>query len=260
MIEKYLSDAEYSTYFPKLNNLRLKIVNDLPIEPDMRILDLATGYGYFSIELAKRENDIKIVGIDISQGDVNIAKTNVIREGFADRVKIIKMDATKMSFDNESFDMVANFLGLEDIHMTRGRRGIQQTFTEANRILKSGGYFCFTVMPPEEMETDAQKTEVALFSYICGATWLSIKEYENILIGTGFRLIRKEKYYTGKKLTSEQAKIEIKFACSNAPKIYEIKTQSFEKVWEKFGKRIEKHGLGHYSKTILFITEKAKID
>jgi len=260
MIEEYLSDAEYSTYFSKLNNLRPKIVNDLPIEPGICILDLATGYGYFSIELARCKSNIKIVGIDISQGDVDIAEKNVIREGFADRVKIITMDATKMNFDNESFNIVANFLGLEDIHMTRGRTGIQQTFTEVDRILKPGGYFCFTAMPPEEMETDAQKMEVALFSYICGATWLSMKKYENMLRDTGFRLIRKEKYYTGKKLTSEQAKIEIKFACNSAPKIYEVETQSFEKVWGKFGQRIEKHGLGHYSKTILLIAQKVRIE
>lgn len=127
-----------------------------------------------------------------------------------------------------------------------------------NRVLKSDSYFCFVVMPPEEMETGAQKIEVALFSYICDATWLSAKEYEKMLEEAGFRLIKKENYYTGKKLTPEQAKAEIKFACDNAPKIYGVETPPFGKVWKKFGKDIEKHGLGHYSKVVLMIAQKVE--
>lgn len=256
MNEKYVLNNEYPTYFSNLNALRHRIASNLPIKSDMCILDLATGYGYFAIEIAKRENRIKITGIDISQNDIQKARKNVVAQDLADRIKIIKMDATKMGFTSGSFDMVINFLGLEDIHMTRGKDGIYETFLEVNRVLKSGGCFCFVVMPPEEMATKAQKIEVAIFSYICDATWLSAREYEKMLKRTGFILIRKKKYYTGRKLTSLQAKEEIKFACDNAPKIYGVKTPPFEKVWEKFGKDIKKYGLGHYSKVVLFIAQK----
>lgn len=256
MIEEYVSKDKYPTYFEKLNNLRHRIARNLPIRPDMLILDLATGYGYNAIEVAKREKDIKIVGIDITQSNVSKAKTNVIKQELIDCIKVIKMDATRMGFRKESFDMVVNFLGLEDIHMTRGRTGVRQTFKEVNRVLKTNGYFSFTAMPPEEMETKAQKVEVALFSYICDCTWLSVEEYEKMLEKTGLKLIRKEKYYTGKKLTSEQAKEEIRFACDNVPEIYGVETPSFEEIWERFGTDIEKNGLGNSSKVILFIAQK----
>ena len=167
------------------------------------------------------------------------------------------MDATSMTFPDESFDMVVNFLGLEDIHMTRGKEGVHKTFHEVSHILKPAGYFCFVAMPPEEMESDAQKLENEVFSYICGATWLSAKEYEEMLKETGLKLLMKKAYYTGKKLTPEQAKEEIEFACENVPKIYGIDTPPFDEVWEKFGERIEKHGMGHYSKVVLFIAQKA---
>lgn len=253
MIEEYLSDEEYEDYFPKLDNLRKKIAYALPVEQNMSILDLATGYGYFAIEIAKLEKNLKIIGIDISQNDVLNAKKNVKKYSC---IEITQMNASKMSFSDGSFDIVVNFLGLEDIHMTRGKDGVYKTFHEVYRILKPEGYFCFVVMPPEEMETEAQKIEVEVFSYICNATWLSGREYENMLKEAGFTLISKTNYFTGKKLTPKQAKEEIEFACDNVPKIYGRKTPTFEEVWAKFGYGIEKNGMGHYSKTVLMIARK----
>jgi len=258
MIEQYVSADEYPTYFSKLNNLRRRIASDLPIEPGMRVLDIATGSGFFAMEIAKCDSSFKITGIDISQNDIQNARQNVEKHGLADRIEIIEMDATNMNFPNENFDATVNFLGLEDINMTRGKDGVQKTFLEVKRVLKTDGYFCFVVMPPEEMETEAQKIEVALFSYICDATWLSTKEYEEMLERAGFNLIRKRSYYTGKKLSPEQAEAEIRFACKNVPKIYGINTPPFEDVWARFGQDIEKNGLGHYSKVVLMITQKVR--
>ncbi len=256
MVEEYISDDEYPAYFSELNGLRAKIASDLPIKPGMCILDLATGGGYFAVEIARRDDSLRIMGIDIAQSDNQNARKIAVKQGIADRMKIVEMDAANMSFPNGNFDAVVNFLGLEDIHMTRGKAGVYRTFLEVNRVLRHNGHFCFVVMPPEDMETDAQKIEVALFSYICDATWLSTKAYETMLKEAGFRLVVKGEYYTGKKLTPEQAEAEIKFACSNVPKIYGIKTPPFEEVRERFGKDIEKHGLGHYSKVVLFIAQR----
>jgi cyclopropane fatty-acyl-phospholipid synthase-like methyltransferase len=256
MLERYITNKEYPRYFTKLNELRARIAADLPIKPNTRILDLATGYGYFAIEVAKREPNLKIIGIDISKSDVSAFKRNAKRFGLADRLKVIKMDASFMDFPDACFDMVINFMGLEDIHMTRGREGVEKTFVEVSRVLTPGGYFCFTLMPPEEMETEAQRIEVALFSYVCDCTWLSAQEYKGMLEKNGFELIDKRSYYTGKKLTAEQAKEEIRFACENVPRIYGVKTPSFEEAWSRFGTKIEEHGLGHYSRVVLFIAQK----
>ncbi len=256
MLEQYLSNEEYPTYFSKLSNLRRRIVEDLPIESGMCILDVGTGYGFFTIELAKREPNLKIVGVDICQNDVVNARKNVEKCNLGGCIEVVEMDATAMSFPDENFDMVVNFLGLEDIHMTRGKSGVEKTFSEVNRILKPDGYFCFTVMPPEEMETEAQKIEVVLFSYICNARWLSAMEYEAMFERTKFKLIEKKNYYTGKKLTAAQARSEIRFACENVPKIYGINTRSLDEVWTQHGTEIEENGLGHYSKVVLMIAQK----
>ena len=256
MVERYLSDKEYKDYFSKLNNVRYKIIKDLPIKRGMHILDLATGYGFFAIETIRRDKTIKISAIDVAKNDVLNARKNTEDQGLAGRIKIFEMDATNMNFPNGHFDMVVNFLGLEDIYMTKGRKGVQKTFVEVNRVLKPRGYFCFVIMPPDAMETQAQKIEVALYSYICNATWLNYKEYKTMLKNTKFKFINKKTYHTHKKLTPKQAKTEIKFACKNVPKLYGIRTPSFKDVWSKFGKHIEKNGLGQCSKVVLIMAQK----
>lgn len=258
MIEEYVGNPEYETYFQTLSGLRTRIAKDLPIKPGMRILDVATGEAFFALEVARRDSTLKVTGVEITQSGIRDSKINIRRAGLDGRVKVVEVDATGMNFGPEEFDMAVNFAGLEDIHMTRGRAGVEKTFGEVSRVLKPNGFFCFAVMPPEEMETEAQRIEVALFSYICDATWLSAAEYERMLENAGFVLDRKETYYTGKKLTAEQAQAEIKYVCKNDPKIYGITTPPFEQVWGKFGRQIEANGLGHYSKVVLMVASKVK--
>jgi len=87
MIEQYVSADEYPTYFSKLNNLRHRIASDLPIEPGMRVLDIATGSGFFAMEIAKCDSSFKITGIDISQNDIQNARQNVEKHGLADKTR-----------------------------------------------------------------------------------------------------------------------------------------------------------------------------
>jgi len=258
MIEEYVKDQEYDTHYSTLNNLRRQIAKKLPVESGMCLLDLATGYGFFAIEVAKAYAGVRITGVDISQSCIENAGKNVEREGFQKCITIVKMDATHMSFSDSQFDMAFNFAGLEDIHMTRGEAGVAKVFREIYRVLKTDSYFAFVVMPPEEMETEAQKIEVNLYSYICGATWLSAARYRDILEMAGFKLKGRKDYYTGKKLTPEQAMVEIRFACESVPEIYGIKTPSFEQVWRRFGSQIEKNGLGQHSKILLMTAYKAE--
>ncbi len=228
----------------------------MPVRPGMRILDVAAGYGYFAAEVAKREKAVEVVGIDVSRRDVDALRRNVRTLGLGGRVEAVTMDATQMAFPDATFDMAVNFLGLEDIHMTRGGDGVRKAFAEVARVLRAGGFFCFTAMPPEESETRAQELEVATFSYLCNCTWLAARDYETMLEKEGFELLRKARYYTAKKLTAAQAAAEVHFACENVPEIYGVRAASFDEVWSKFGAEIEKHGLGHYSNVALFVARK----
>jgi len=175
-----------------------------------------------------------------------------VQEGLTGRVEFAEMDAAAMSFGDATFDLAASFLGFEDIHMTRGRPGVERGVREIARVLRPGGVWCFAAMPPEEMETPAQQVEVELFSDLCGATWLTCAEYEVIWQRAGFSLVARLAYRTGRKLTASQAREEIEFACDNVPRLYGLPVRPFQDIWEQYGALIERHGLGHYSKIVCF--------
>jgi ubiquinone/menaquinone biosynthesis C-methylase UbiE len=253
MSEVFVSDREYPTYFTTLGGLREKIAESLPFSQG-NVLDVATGSAYFAAAVAKVRPRVKITAIDI--GKLDTAKLVVEKSGAAERVTLMNMDAAKMDFPPNSFDHAVNFLGLEDVHMTRGRKGVEDTFKEVHRVLKPGGTFSFTVMPSDRAETPAQALEVEVFSFICDATWLKEAEYVRIAESRGLVVQSKRVFKTGKKLTLEQARQEIAYAAENVPRLYGRNARSFDDAWNRFSERIRQNGLGHYSRVELFVTRR----
>jgi ubiquinone/menaquinone biosynthesis C-methylase UbiE len=68
-----------------------------------KILEVAPGPGYLSIELKKMGN-YNITGLDISKTFVQIANQNANEEGV--KINFTEGDASNMPFDNEIFDFV----------------------------------------------------------------------------------------------------------------------------------------------------------
>jgi ubiquinone/menaquinone biosynthesis C-methylase UbiE len=252
MNEVYASPEDYRSLFRTLT--RSQVAARLQLGPN--VLDIAAGSGYFSIEVASQHPHTTLVAIDLFPESVTHAKKNIAATNLAERLTVLAMDASNLGFRDEGFDTVVNYLGLEDIHMTRGYRGIQQTFQEAHRVLKPGGRFYFVALPPDAMETTPQQLEVALFSWLCGATWLNTAEYRRLVDAAGLVFTAKTAFYTGKKLAVEQAREEINYACTYAPLHYGVQTPKFQDAWTRYGPSIQRCGLGHYSKTVLFETTK----
>jgi len=94
------------------------------------ILDVGTGPGRLPIEIAKQTNNVKVVGIDISDGMVKIAKKNAEKEGLTDKVKFAVGSAYNTGFDDCSIDLVVS-TGL--IHHLKEP---VNAFNEMYRILK----------------------------------------------------------------------------------------------------------------------------
>lgn len=258
VMERFILDCEYPTHFEKLGDIRHRIAQALPIKAGMRILDVATGDGFFAMEIAKLYSNVKVVGIDVSSSIVRRAIRNIRRRNLQDNIEVVEMDAINMGFAKGVFDVAVVFTGLEDVQITRGEAGVQQTFFEVNRVLKPNCHFCIAEMLLDKMKTDPQKLEMAVFSYICGRKSLRSKDFRTMIKKAGFKLIQQRNYYSGLKFTPQQAKCEIKFTLKNVPKIYGITTPPFKEVWLKFGKKIEELGMGCYSKVELMITQKAK--
>jgi SAM-dependent methyltransferase len=253
--EAFVSDEEYPTYFVNLEGMRDRAAAELRGLAG-EVLDMATGSAYFAMALAREHPGIHVTAIDID--GLKTARENVDEARLSGRIALREMDATSLEFEDGSFDHVVNFLGLEDIHMTRGRGGVEKAFNEAHRVLRPGGSFCFVAMPSDEAETPAQRNEVEVFSWICDATWLTREEYMGLISGSGLAFEYGKVFRTGKRLTVEQAREEMEFACENVPAIYGRPARGFDEAWERFGDGIKEHGMGHYSRLELFVTRKPR--
>jgi ubiquinone/menaquinone biosynthesis C-methylase UbiE len=253
---EYLTDEEYQVYWLRLEGVRTRISQDLKLHEGMKILDVGTGYAFFAIEAAKKLKNGEIVGIDIVSDGVNKARELVKKTGVAGIVSIAKVDAIKLPFPDESFDLAMSFLGMRDIHMTRKRRGVRKAVEEMIRVVKPKGTLVLCITPPEDMETQDQKIAVRCEGEIFGAKSLPKKFYLDIFKENNVALIETRAYFTHKKMTANQTKTEFKDGIKIARKIYGKKVPTFKETWSKYGKKIEAHGYGMYSKIVVLEARK----
>jgi len=110
------------------------IGNALGLQPGMRVLDLACGHGRISLELARR--GLEVVGVDLSERSIELARDAAEREGLA--IEFMRGDMREIAFVDE-FDAVINiftaFGYFED------ERENQRVLDAVERALKPGGAF-----------------------------------------------------------------------------------------------------------------------
>lgn len=85
----------------KLSDLAYRIASKASVTNNMKLLDLGCGTGFYTLGLAQRL-DAQVTGADVSEDMLKIA---MAKPG-ADKIKWVKEDASKLSFENESFDVV----------------------------------------------------------------------------------------------------------------------------------------------------------
>jgi ubiquinone/menaquinone biosynthesis C-methylase UbiE len=104
-----------------------------------KILDIGCGAGRTTLEL-HRLGYKNIEGLDLSEK--MILKCNELRDSMNYEIKFHVGDATKLQFENRSFDgALFSFNGIMQIPQQENRI---QALKEIRRVLKSNGYFIFT--------------------------------------------------------------------------------------------------------------------
>jgi ubiquinone/menaquinone biosynthesis C-methylase UbiE len=256
MNSDYLTDEEYKTYWFRLEGIRKDISGSLGLRGGMKILDVGTGSGFFAIELAKELERGKVIGIDIVDEGIKRAEKLVRDAKVANIVSIRKMDAVELSFPNDYFDIATSFLGMRDVYMTKGKKGVKKAVEEMIRVVKPNGKIVLCITPLEDMETEDQRIAVKLEGEIFRAKSMPKKFYIDIFKEHNAVLREMRAYYTHKKMTANQAKTEIQDGIEITKKIYHRKTPLFNDVWGKYGKKIETFGYGMYSKIVMLVAHK----
>lgn len=101
--------------------------------PDM-VMDMATGTGDLAIAMARRIKDVHILGIDLSEEMLAVARQKIESEGVSDRIEVKKGDAENLTFvDSETMDAATVAFGV------RNFENLEKGLTEIYRTLRTGG-------------------------------------------------------------------------------------------------------------------------
>lgn len=79
-----------------------------------RILDVATGTGDFAIGLYNKIHPQQVVGIDLSQGMLDVARTKVVKHGLQDAITLQQGDCLALPFNDGDFDAVTVAFGVRN--------------------------------------------------------------------------------------------------------------------------------------------------
>jgi len=265
MKNKFMTDKEYETCFSQFWGIRKKIAQTLipfGLQSSSKILDVAAGHGFFTIEIAKllQKGEINAIGLqnDLESYQNFTSSLDTKDSKIIKKIKYSIMDAADLTFKDETFDFVVNFLGLEDINMTRGKNGLQKAIREFSRVLKQGGVLQLTICL-EGDEPDQLLAKEITQDIGHQAMFYQKEFYIDELVKNNIDLTLEKWFYTKRKMTAKQAKEELQFACEETPKIFEdykIQTKSFETLWEKYHTDLKKHGMAYYSQLLVIIGKK----
>ena len=104
-----------------------------PFAPQ-RIMDVATGTGDFALLACRMLRPAELVGTDISEGMMQVARQKVREAGLDGRIRFRREDCEALTFADATFDAVTVAFGIRNFeHLDRGLR-------EMCRVLRPGGH------------------------------------------------------------------------------------------------------------------------
>ena len=99
------------------------------VKDEIKILDIGTGPGFFSVILA--EAGYKVTAVDYTQEMLDTAKRNA--GNLCERISFYKMDAQNLEFEDDVFDVVISR------NLTWNLKDPKRAYEEWCRVLKPGG-------------------------------------------------------------------------------------------------------------------------
>jgi ubiquinone/menaquinone biosynthesis C-methylase UbiE len=102
--------------------------------PGKRVLDIGTGSGLLAIELARARPDWHVIGIDVSEEMLKLARHNAAGAGSSDRIDFQQAAAAALHFPDGSFALVTSNVSF------RLWQDPFKIFKEIARVTAPGGY------------------------------------------------------------------------------------------------------------------------
>jgi len=135
MFDNISSKYDFLNHFLSLGidiQWRRKAIRMLSGDHPRRILDVATGTGDFAIEALKLNPD-KVVGIDISQGMLEVGHQKVKKRNLEGKVELQLGDSENLPYEDNKFDAVIVAFGV------RNFENLEIGLGEMLRVLEKNG-------------------------------------------------------------------------------------------------------------------------
>lgn len=112
---------------------RRKAIEQLKALQPKQILDIATGTGDFAILAAEMLRPEKLIGVDLSEGMMEVGRQKVAEKNLSEVISFIKEDCLNLSFEDNTFDAVTAAFGI------RNFQDLDKGLSEMCRVLRPGG-------------------------------------------------------------------------------------------------------------------------
>lgn len=135
MFDQIAQTYDFLNHFLSLGidkSWRKKAISKLKDLKPAYILDVATGTGDMAIEALSLQPE-KIIGVDISEGMLEIARKKIHKRKLDHKIEVHKGDSEKLLFDDNTFDAVTVSFGV------RNFENLSKGLADIFRVLKPGG-------------------------------------------------------------------------------------------------------------------------
>lgn len=132
--ESFFEQREHELHSSKAGKWKAEILGqiDAAFDRNVKILDVGCGAGFFTVLLGKEGFDV--TGVDLTEEMIVEARRLIdLNAPYAGRTEVMAMDAEKLSFDDESFDIVITR------NLTWTLPHPIDAYREWFRVLKKGG-------------------------------------------------------------------------------------------------------------------------
>ena len=156
------------------------LLNQVQIDKDMHVLEVACNRGDNLIRTYTKYK-CKIVGIDNDQIAVEQAKENIKILDLDKEIEVKNMDALKLDFEDETFDLIIN----EAMLTMLPNEEKAKTLKNYHRALKKGGYL-LTHDVAVENESEDVRRQLSRFTNM-NVYPLTVENWNRLLIENSFR-------------------------------------------------------------------------
>ncbi|MHA4808671.1 bifunctional demethylmenaquinone methyltransferase/2-methoxy-6-polyprenyl-1,4-benzoquinol methylase UbiE [Flavitalea flava] len=112
---------------------RKRAIRELKLLNPLKVLDVATGTADMAIMMTRHLPDVRVTGIDISTGMLEMGRQKIAKLKLEDQVELMTGDSEAIQFPDHSFDAVTVAFGV------RNFENLEKGLREILRVLRPGG-------------------------------------------------------------------------------------------------------------------------